>query len=168
LLESILGEVPTIIIEHRSLFDLKDDVPIEPYRQRFGRASIRREGIDVTVVAIGYNVHTILNFAKKIDDHNISIEVIDPITLSPIDEQTIIESVKKTGKLIVVDHGWRSFGAAAEIIAFVSESCHAELKCAPSRITFPDSHTPMSSSLEKEFYLDEESLASEIKKKFNG
>ena len=162
MLESILGEIPTIIIEHRSLFDLESLVPEEPYRKRFGEAKIRLEGSDITVVSIGYTIHDALKVAERLKSQNINLEIIDPVSLSPIDSKTIIESVKKTGRLVVLDHGWKSYGAAAEIISLVSEQSNNFLKTSPLRITFPDSHTPMSSSLEKEFYINEELLLKKI------
>ena len=117
LLESIFGEDPTIIIEHRSLFNLKDKVPVQPYRVKFGEAVVRRQGRDITLVAIGCLVVDALKAAEILKKDRIDVEVIDPRTLSPLDYKTINESVKKTKRLIVADPGWQSFGAGAEIIA---------------------------------------------------
>ena len=96
LLESIFGEDPSIIIEHRSLFNLKDQVPVEPYRVKYGKAIIRKEGRDVTLVAIGCLVVDALKASKKMELEGASVEVIDPRTLSPLDSKTIIKSVMKT------------------------------------------------------------------------
>ena len=164
LLESIFGEDPSIIIEHRSLFGLKDQVPIEPYRVRYGRALVRKEGKDVTLVAIGCLVIDALKAAKILDEEGISVEVIDPRTLTPLDSKTINKSVLKTKRLIVADPGWHSFGAASEIIASISEKSMNKMQSNPIRITFPDSHTPMSASLEKKYYLSQDDIISAIKK----
>jgi len=164
LLESIFGEGPSIIIEHRSLFGLKDQVPIEPYRVRYGRALVRKEGKDVTLVAIGCLVIDALKAAKILDTEGISVEVIDPRTLTPLDIKTINKSVLKTKRLIVADPGWHSFGAASEIIASISEKSMNKMQSNPIRITFPDSHTPMSTSLEKKYYLSQDDIISAIKK----
>ena len=164
LLESIFGEDPSIIIEHRSLFGLKDQVPIEPYRVRYGRALVRKEGKDVTLVAIGCLVIDALKAAKILDTEGISVEVIDPRTLTPLDSKTINKSVLKTKRLIVADPGWHSFGAASEIIASISEKSMNKMQSNPIRITFPDSHTPMSPSLEKKYYLSQDDIISAIKK----
>ena len=164
LLESIFGENPSIIIEHRSLFGLKDQVPIEPYRVRYGRALVRKEGKDVTLVAIGCLVIDALKAAKILDTEGISVEVIDPRTLTPLDTKTINKSVLKTKRLIVADPGWHSFGAASEIIASISEKSMNKMQSNPIRITFPDSHTPMSTSLEKKYYLSQDDIISAIKK----
>ena len=166
LLESIFGEDPAIIIEHRSLFDLTDIVPEEPYRVRYGRACIRISGSDVTLVAVGYMVPMALRAAAKLVREGISVEVIDPRTLAPLDRDTICTSVLKTGRLVVADPGWRSYGAAAEIIASVVEVVGHKLKCAPVRVTLPDSHTPMSMVLEEEYYPREADICAAVAKVF--
>ena len=166
LLESIFGEDPTIIIEHRSLFGLKDHVPKEPYRVKFGKAVIRKAGKDITVVSLGCMLVETLKAAKILKKEKIVIEVIDPRTLTPLDKETIIKSVKTTGRLAVVDPGWQSFGASAEIITSVIEKYSNYLKASPIRINFPDSHTPMSQNLEKKYYIDEQKIAERIKENF--
>ena len=164
LLESIFGEDPSIIIEHRSLFNLKDQVPIEPYRVRYGKAIIRKKGKDVTLVAIGCLVIDALKAAKNLKAEGISVEVIDPRTLTPLDRETISKSVLKTKRLIVADPGWHSFGAASEIISSISEKNIHEMKASPVRITLPDSHTPMSAPLEKKYYINQDDIVSAVKK----
>jgi len=164
LLESIFGEDPSIIIEHRALFNLKDQVPTEPYRVRYGKAIIRKEGKDVTLVAIGCSVIDALKAAKNLEDEGISVEVIDPRTLTPLDRDTISKSVLKTKRLVVVDPGWHSFGASSEIIASISEKNIHKMKANPIRITLPDSHTPMSVSLEKKYYIKQADIVSSVKK----
>jgi len=164
LLESIFGEDPSIIIEHRSLFNLKDQVPTEPYRVRYGKAIIRKAGKDVTLVAIGCLVIDALKAAKKLENEGISVEVIDPRTLTPLDRETINKSVLKTKRLIVADPGWHSFGAASEIISSVAEKNIHKMNANPIRITLPDSHTPMSVPLEKKYYIKQDDIISAIKK----
>ena len=164
LLESIFGEDPVIIIEHRSLFNLKDDVPSKPYRVRFGKAVVRKQGGDVTLVTIGCLLIESLKAAKILEKENIKVEVIDPRTLTPLDKETVIKSVKKTGRLVVVDPGWQSFGAAAEIVSTVMEKCAKEIKSSPVRVTLPDSHTPMSLKLEQNYYINVNDIISGIKK----
>jgi acetoin:2,6-dichlorophenolindophenol oxidoreductase subunit beta len=154
LLESIFGEDPAIIIEHRSLFGLKGHVPNFPYRVRFGKAAVRRVGTDVTVVAVGVMVPFALRAAAHLAEHRIAAEVIDLRTISPVDLDTVFHSVQKTGRLAVLDPTWASFGMAAEIIARVAEHSGASLRADPIRIAHPDSHTPMSSVLETAYYPD--------------
>ena len=102
--------------------------------------------------------------AKNLETEGISVEVIDPRTLTPLDRETIGKSVLKTKRLIVADPGWHSFGAASEIISSVSEKNIHEMKASPIRITLPDSHTPMSAPLEKKYYIKQENIVSAVKK----
>lgn len=162
LLESIFGEDPTIIIEHRSLFTLKDDVPEPPYRVRFGKAVVRRRGKDITLVAMGVMVPLALKVAAQLAERSIDVEVIDLRTVTPLDTATVVQSVSRTGRLAVADPTWRSVGVAAEVIATVAEQLGRRLKADPVRICFPDSHTPMSSALENVYYPDEEALAEKL------
>ncbi|HTF15328.1 MAG TPA: transketolase C-terminal domain-containing protein, partial [Burkholderiales bacterium] len=119
LLESIFGEDPVIMIEHRSLFGLKDRVPEFPYRVRFGHAAVRRVGTDLTLVGAGVMVPLSLRIAAQLAEHRIEAEVIDLRTISPLDMDTVLRSVEKTGRLAVFDPTWNSFGMAAEVIARV-------------------------------------------------
>jgi pyruvate dehydrogenase E1 component beta subunit len=164
LLESIFGEDPTVIIEHRSLFSLASEVLETPYRVRFGKAFTRRKGADLTLVAIGMMVPMAMRVAKQLASEAIDIEVIDLCSASPIDTHTICASVEKTRRLMVADPTWRSVGLAAEIMACVTERLGSLLLAPPARLCFPDSHTPMSVSLEKEYYPDEERMASMIRR----
>ena len=164
LLESIFGEDPVIIIEHRSLFSMKSEVPDDPYRIKFGKSITRRDGSDITLVAIGSMVPLALKAAKKLASESISVEVVDPRTISPLDEEGISASVAKTKRLLVADPGWKSAGISAEIIALVSKRCGNKLLANPDRICFPDSHTPMSAPLERKYYPDEEDISNKIRK----
>ena len=166
LLESIFGENPTIIVENRSLFSMVDHVPKVPYRIRFGQAAIRRNGKDLTIVAIGMTVPISLRVADKLKDESIDAEVIDPRTISPIDKATIYKSVSKTKRLVVVDPGWNSVGVAAEIISLVCEKLGNQLKVNPIRICLPNSHTPMSYKLEEKYYISEKVMAEKIRALF--
>ena len=109
-------------------------------------------------------VYTAIEAANELEKENISCEVIDPRTLTPLDRETISKSVLKTKRLIVADPGWHSFGAASEIISSVSEQNIHAMKASPMRITLPDSHTPMSVPLEKKYYIKQNDIISAIKK----
>jgi pyruvate dehydrogenase E1 component beta subunit len=163
LLESIFGEDPTIIIEGRGLFSMKEEVPEKPYRVRFGKALVRRVGYDATLVALGSMVPPAMRAAEILAQEGISVEVVDPRTISPLDRPAILESVSKTGHLVVAEPGWHSFGAAAEIIAAVAENQASGLKSPPVRVNFPDSHTPMSMALEKLYYPGEQEIAEAVR-----
>lgn len=166
LLESIFGEDPTVIIEHRSLFSMTSNVPQHPYRVRFGKAKVRRPGKDLTLAAIGSMVPQSLRVAERLAQESIDVEVIDLRTLSPLDEESIWNSVRKTRKLAVADSGWQFMGAAAEIIANVSVKMGNELTVNPVRITLPDSHTPMSTTLEQNYYPDDDTITDTLRSLF--
>lgn len=166
LLESIFGEDPVIMIEHRSLFGLKDRVPETPFRVRFGRAAVRRAGDDVTLVAAGVMVPFALRVSSQLAEHGISAEVIDLRTISPLDSEAVCRSVEKTGRLAVLDPAWASFGMAAEVIARVAERHGRGLRADPLRISHPDSHTPMSSALEAVYYPREADVVKRIRALF--
>ena len=163
LLESILGESPSIFIEGRSLFSMNGDVPETPYRVKFGQAALRRPGKDVTVVAIGMMAPQAVRAATELAAEGIDAQVIDLRTLSPWDEQTVLDCVSDTRRVLVADPGWQSFGAASEIVATVAERLHGRLAAPPSRVTLPDSHTPMSSALEQEYYPRDEHVKRAIR-----
>ncbi|HXM81124.1 MAG TPA: transketolase C-terminal domain-containing protein [Burkholderiales bacterium] len=163
LLESIFGEDPVIMIEHRSLFGLKDAVPEVPYRVRFGRAALRREGSDVSLVAAGVMVPFALRVAAQLSEEGVSADVVDLRTIAPLDTGAVLKSVEKTGRLAVFDPTWGSFGMAAEVVARVSERLGRRLRADPLRICHPDSHTPMSSALETLYYPQETDAVKKIR-----
>ncbi len=163
LLESILGETPTIFVEGRGLFSMTDDVPEQPYRVRFGQAVIRREGRDVTIVAIGLMVPMALRAAATLEKEGISAEVIDPRTIAPLDRKRICDSAFKTRRLVVADGTWTSYGSASEIITSVVENLGDKLTAKPVRVALPDSHTPMSSALEAEYYPNEHDIVAAVR-----
>jgi acetoin:2,6-dichlorophenolindophenol oxidoreductase subunit beta len=163
LLESIFGENPTIIIEHRSLFSMEDHVPEIPYRVRFGRAACRRQGQDVTIAAVGLMVPLALRAAERLAAQGIECEVIDLRTVSPLDTASVLHSVRKTRRLVVADPTWHSVGIAAEVISSVTEQFGRELLANPARLCFPDSHTPMSAPLEEQYYPTEQDLIETVR-----
>ncbi len=132
LMESIFGEDPTIILENRSLFSMIDEVPEHPYRVPFGHAAIRRIGHDVTIVALGIMVPLALRAGVQLAQKSIDAEVIDLRTVSPLDRESVLASVRKTRRLVVADPGWRSVGVAAEVIALVSENLGRDLRSNPA------------------------------------
>ena len=146
---------------------MEDNVPEAPYRVRFGKSIKRRNGNDLTLVAIGDMVPLALRVAEYFKDNNFDIEVIDLRSASPIDHKSIIDSVTKTKRLAIADPAWKSVGLASEIITFVYESLGSEMKSNPIRICLPDSHTPVASSLESNYYPNEEVFISSINKLIN-
>jgi pyruvate/2-oxoglutarate/acetoin dehydrogenase E1 component len=118
---AIYDDNPVVFFEHRTLYPLKEDVPDELEPIPLGQARIHREGSDVTVVAIGRLVHEALKAAEEADTEGISVEVLDPRTLQPLDEQAIIESVKKTNRCVVTHEAITRMGFGAEVTAIVQE-----------------------------------------------
>ncbi|TLS38723.1 alpha-ketoacid dehydrogenase subunit beta [Pseudalkalibacillus caeni] len=119
---AIDDENPVIFYEHKLLYKTKGDVPEEQYSIPIGKADIKREGKDVTVVATSIMVHKALEAAEELEKEGIDVEVIDPRTLVPLDEETIVNSVKKTGRLIVVHEAVKRGGFGGEIASVIAES----------------------------------------------
>ena len=163
LLESIFGNDPCVIIENRALFSMTDHVPEHPYRVRYGQAAIRRPGSTLTLVALGSLVPICLKVAQQLAAESIDVEVIDVRTVSPIDRQTLCESVRKTRRLAVADPGWEQAGMAAEIVSIVCQEVGRDMVANPVRICLPNSHTPMSAALEQKYYPDEASISATIR-----
>jgi acetoin:2,6-dichlorophenolindophenol oxidoreductase subunit beta len=118
---AIRDDAPTVFIEHKLLYNTKGEVPAEEYLIPFGEARVRREGTDVTIVAISRMVLRALEAAEQVAREGISVEVIDPRTIVPLDIDTIVSSVKKTGRLIVTHEGYTRCGVGAEIATQVME-----------------------------------------------
>jgi pyruvate dehydrogenase E1 component beta subunit len=151
LLASIMSDDPTIFIEGRSLFSMQEDVLDAPYFIRLGEALVRRQGKDVTLVTMGSMVPLALQAADALAKSDVSVEVIDLRSLMPLDLPRVIASVRRTGRLVVAEPGWRTFGAGAEIVAGVVETLGA-LRSRPQRIAWPQSAVPTSAKLEEQFY----------------
>ena len=125
------------------------EVPEEPYELPFGEAAIRREGKDVTIVAIGLMVHRALEAAQALEANGVDAEVIDLRTLVPLDRDAVYNSVRKTGRLVVADEDYTSYGVTAEVIASVVERDVGMLKSTPKRVAYPDIQVPYSRPMEQ-------------------
>lgn len=143
---------PTVVLEYRTLYDTSGHVELEPYAIPFGKAKVERVGSDVTIVATSFMVVEALNAAKELDKHGISAEVINLRSIRPLDEQTIVDSVKKTGRAVIADTSWELYGVASEIGALVAEKAFSKLKAPIRRIALANCPSPVSHSLEKVFY----------------
>ncbi len=163
LMGSIAGNCPAIIIEHRWLYEMKSGVPEEPYIIHAGKGLIRREGTDATVVATSYMVYEALLAAEELEKEGIALEVLDLRSVQPIDEDLVIESVNKTGRIIAADTGWGPCGVSAEIAAIVAEKAYASLKAPVRRVCLPFAPTPASHQLEKAYYPDAAAIICAVK-----
>lgn len=148
LLRALRSHDPVLFLEHRELMSLKGPVPAEPYEIEFGRASVVRVGGDVTIVALALMVHRALAAAEQLQAEGVSVEVIDPRTTSPLDIRTILASVAKTGRLLVVDEAYGPCGIAAEISAQVIAAGFDDLDAPIKRLTGAFAPTPYSPPLE--------------------
>ncbi|MBI4356166.1 MAG: alpha-ketoacid dehydrogenase subunit beta [Candidatus Omnitrophica bacterium] len=152
LLAALRDEDPVIYIEHRWLHEDDAPVPEAYYLTPIGKAAVVRPGTDVTIVAVGPMVPESLKAAAALEPTGLSAEVIDVRTLRPLDLEAVLQSVTKTGRLVVADSDWGPCGIAGEIIARVAEAAHDALKARPVRITWPDSAVPSSQAIEARFY----------------
>ncbi len=152
MITSIADNNPVLFVEQRWLYKHKSYVPEDIYSIPFGQAAIKREGTDVTIVGVSHMLIESLRAAEELEKKGVSVEVIDPRTLKPFDEETVLKSVKKTGRLIVADLAWKTCGFSAEVIAIVAEKGLKSLKKPPVRVTFPDAPTPAGYTLENAYY----------------
>jgi len=154
LISSIRDNNPVIFVEHRLLCNQESYVPYESYQWPIGKGRLLREGNDVTIVGISHMVIESLRASTLLEENSISCDVIDPISLRPLDIDLIVSSVKKTGHLLVVDNGWLTCGAGGEIILQALESCGKAniLGIKFARIGFADTPCPTTRSLEDLFY----------------
>ena len=148
-MEAIRDPNPVIVYEHKLLYDLKGPVPKEPYTIPFGKANIVKSGTDVTVVATGMMVSRTLGVAEKFAKEGIDIEVIDLRTLVPLDQATIIQSIKKTGRLLVVHEAVKHGGFGGEIASIVAEKAFSYLKAPIKRLGGKFVPIPYSKPLEE-------------------
>jgi len=160
---AIRNDNPVFFCEHKLLYPIEGEVPEEEYTVPLGVADVKREGEDVTVVATLYMVHKALEAAEKLETEGISVEVVDPRTLTPLDKQTIIKSVKKTGRLVVVSEDCKTAGVSAEIVAVVAEEAIDYLDAPIKRVAEPDTPIPFSPPLEQYVIPNEKSIIKAVR-----
>src|SRR5699024_1417191 len=145
LLASIRENDPVIFMEHMKLYrSFRGEVPEEDYTIELGKADVKREGSDVTLIAYGAMVHSSLKAAEELEEKGVSAEVIDLRTISPIDVETIIDSVKKTNRAVVVQEAQRQAGVAADVVSEIQERAILHLEAPVLRVTAPDTVYPFS------------------------
>jgi pyruvate dehydrogenase E1 component beta subunit len=149
IVSAIRDDNPVIYLEHKCLLNIRGEVPEESYTIPLGVADVKREGSDLTIVATGLQVSYALTAAETLAKEGVSVEVVDPRTLMPYDSETILASVRKTGRLLVADEGFRFCGFASEIISMVVENAMDALKAAPKQITPLFTTIPFSPPMEE-------------------
>ncbi|MBM3264174.1 MAG: alpha-ketoacid dehydrogenase subunit beta, partial [candidate division Zixibacteria bacterium] len=163
---AIRDDNPTIIYEDKMMYNMKGMVPSGEYTIPFGVADIKREGTDVTVVATSSMVHTALAAAETLAQEGVSVEVVDPRTLSPLDKDTILASVRKTSRAVVVDEGYRSFGVTGELASMIADEAFDDLDAPVKRIGAMDVPVPFSPGLEPATIPNEEKIVRAVQSLF--
>jgi pyruvate/2-oxoglutarate/acetoin dehydrogenase E1 component len=143
---------PVVIIENRALYNIEGDVPEEPVETPIGQAAVVRKGSDLTIVATSLMVQEAIVAAQELEKHKVSAEIIDLRSIRPLDEATVLESVRKTGRVIATDTSWEMCGVASEIAALCAEKAFSSLKAPVRRLTLPNAPAPVSQALEQVFY----------------
>ena len=152
MIAAIRDDDPVVFIDDRWLYGAEAEVPEEPYEIPTGKGMVRRPGRDVTVVAVSYMVGEALSAAARLEREGIDVEVVDVRTVKPLDRELLVESVRKTGHLVVADGGWRTCGFSAEVAATAAESGALRGVGTLRRVALPDTPAPASSSLEHVYY----------------
>jgi pyruvate dehydrogenase E1 component beta subunit len=160
---AIRDDNPVIVFEHGGLGRLKEEVPGGDYLVPLGKAAVKREGTDVTVVAIGAMVSKALKVAEKLAKENVSVEVLDPRTLLPLDEEAILTSVAKTNRAVVADEGHLRGGAAADIASIIGEKGFDDLDAPVKRVASLDVPIPFSPPLERAAIADEARIEAAVR-----
>jgi acetoin:2,6-dichlorophenolindophenol oxidoreductase subunit beta len=163
LIQSIRDDDPVIFAEHKVLYGISGEVPEESYAIPFGEANVVREGGDVTIVAIGRMVHMATEAAAELASSGVQAEIIDPRTTSPLDLDTILESVENTGRLVVVDESNPRCSLASDIGATVAQEAFGSLRAPIQLVTGPHTPVPFSDSLEDLFIPDAAKIVAAVK-----
>jgi acetoin:2,6-dichlorophenolindophenol oxidoreductase subunit beta len=154
---------PVIFFEHKMEYNKEYEIPENEYTIPFGKANILREGKDITVIGTSLQALHALYAAEELAKEGIDVEVIDPRTVVPFDRDTIIQSVKKTGRMLVVDEGYERCGVAGEIIADLLKDVFYDLDSPPERLTTANTPMPFSPVLEFPLFPNQEKIFRKIK-----
>lgn len=165
LISAIRDNNPVVVLEHRMLYDVEDKVPIKPIPIPLGIGQILKEGKDITIIATSYSVVSAMKAAEVLENIGVSVEVVDPRSIFPLDEELIIKSVEKTGHCIIADYDWTFCGFSAEMAARIYEKLSHKLKSEIARLGFAPTHCPGTRPLENEFYTDSIDLIRAAEKK---
>ncbi len=165
---AIRDENPVVFVEDKMMFATKGSVPEGEYTIPFGVADVKRDGEDVTLVATSSMVYVALEAAGLLEQDGISAEVVDPRTLVPLDRETLVSSARKTGCVIVIDEGHRSFGASAELAALIGEEAFFDLDAPVRRLAAMDVPIPFSPVLEDQTVPTAEQVAASARELIGG
>lgn len=158
LVGAVQDDNPVIYCDDRWLYNEEDEVPDELFAVPLGKGRICREGSDVTIVAVSYLVREAMRAAETLSGEGIQAEVIDPRTLKPLDTQMILNSVKKTGRLVIADPDWKTCGFSEHVASVVFAEAFGVLKAPPGYVTLFESACPAATPLEKAYFPDAETI----------
>lgn len=156
---------PVVVLEHRMLYDVEGEVPVQPTPTPIGKGQILKTGKDITIVATSYTVVEALKAAQVLEKRGVRVEVVDPRSIFPLDEELIVKSVAKTKHCIIADYDWTYCGFSAEVAARIYEKLSRRLRSPITRLGFAPTHCPCTRPLEDEFYTDAINLIREVEKK---
>jgi pyruvate/2-oxoglutarate/acetoin dehydrogenase E1 component len=162
MLAALRHHSPVIMLEHRTLYDTVGEVPEDDAPTPIGIAAVVKEGSDVTIVATSFMAYEALHAAEQLASEDVDAEVIDARSIRPLDERTILASVRKTGRLIVADTSWELCGFSSEVAALVAENALEHLKAPVRRIAMANCPAPVSQTLEKAFYPTSTTIAKAV------
>ena len=162
LISAIRDDDPVMFFEHKSLYPTKGIVPEAEYTIPFGQAEVKRKGKDVTIVATAMMVQKSLKAAKQLETEGIDVEIVDPRTLVPLDKGSILDSVKKTSRLLIVDEDYERCGFASEVAAIVADELFDSLDAPIKRVCTPNVPIPFAPVLEKTIIPDEQKIIKSV------
>ena len=168
LINAIRDEDPVIFLEHKMLYDFSGEVPDEAYTVPFGEAGIIREGEDVTLISVGKMVNVCQEAANELAKENVSASILDLRTISPLDEETILEFTEETGRMVIVDEAYPRCGVAADVSSIIVEKAFSYLKAPIKKVTPPHSPVPYAPNLEQAFLPSSQKVIDAVKEVIRG
>ena len=168
LINAIRDEDPVIFLEHKMLYDISAEVPDEAYMVPFGEAGIIREGEDVTLISLGKMVNVCQEAANELAKENVEASILDLRTISPLDEETILEFTEETGRVVIVDEAYPRCGVAADVSSIIVEKAFSYLKAPIKKVTPPHSPVPYAPNLEQAFLPSSQKVIDAVKEVIRG
>ena len=168
LINAIRDEDPVIFLEHKMLYDSSAEVPDEAYTVPFGEAGIIREGEDVTLISLGKMVNVCQEAANELAKENVAASILDLRTISPLDEETILEFAEETGRVVIVDEAYPRCGVAADVSSIIVEKAFSYLKAPIKKVTPPHSPVPYAPNLEQAFLPSSQNVIDAVKEVIRG
>jgi len=164
LISAVLDPNPVVFLDDRWLYNVTGEVPEEAYTIPIGKGIVRRTGKDISVISFSQTMTIASAAAELLEKEGIDVELVDLRSIKPYDKDILLETIKKTGRAVIVDGSWKTGSFSSEISAFISEYAFKYLKSQVIRVCLPDSPAPASSALEKNYYITEERVVTAVKK----